>query len=160
MEGKEATMDASSTVDPPEDGTEQFAQDIFDSQPFSRLLRAELTAVGSDSAEIRIRVRPELTQQHGFVHGGVLSYLADNSLTFAGGMAFGGDALTAGFTMTYIRPASGPVVLACAQTEAVTRRQAVCRCSIYDLRDDGDRRLVAVAQGTISHAHSTKGSHQ
>ncbi|MGP5081274.1 hypothetical protein ACTXJ8_05620 [Corynebacterium variabile] len=32
-----------------------------------------------------------MTQQHGFFHGGVLSYLADNSLTFAGGTAPGDD---------------------------------------------------------------------
>lgn len=30
-------------------------------------------------------LRDEHLQQHGFVHGGVISYLADNALTFAGG---------------------------------------------------------------------------
>jgi uncharacterized protein (TIGR00369 family) len=159
-EGKEATMAGRTAEDTPNNDMERFAQGIFDGQPFSGLLGAELTVVGSDNAEISVRVRPELTQQHGFVHGGVLSYLADNSLTFAGGMAFGGDALTAGFTISYVRPAKGPVVVARAETVSVTRSQAVCRCSVYDLSDDGGERLVAVAQGTISHAHSTEGSHQ
>ncbi|MEV1012028.1 PaaI family thioesterase [Streptomyces sp. NPDC049881] len=125
-----------------------FAREIFDAQPFSRLLGAELTAVGPGSAEIRVRNRPELRQQHGFVHGGVLSYLADNALTFAGGLALGGDALTAEYKINYVRPAVGETIVARAEAVVTTRRQAVCQCSVLALRD-GAERLVAVAQGTI-----------
>lgn len=135
------------TADPTTD-LAAFAQGVFDAQPFSRLLGAELAAVGPDSAEIRIRNRPELQQQHGFVHGGVLSYLADNALTFAGGLALGGDALTVEYKINYARPAVGDVVIARARAVVTTRRQSVCECSISVL--DGDvERLVAVAQGTI-----------
>ncbi|MGC5346884.1 PaaI family thioesterase [Streptomyces sp. DT24] len=125
-----------------------FAHSIFEAQPFSRFLGAELTAVGPDSAEIRIRNRPELQQQHGFVHGGVISYLADNALTFAGGLALGGDALTTEYKINYARPAVGDVVIARADAVVTTRRQAVCRCTVHVLRADVER-LVAVAQGTI-----------
>ena len=126
-----------------------FAHGIFDAQPFSKFLGAELTDVGPDSAEIRVRVRPELLQQHGFVHGGVLSYLADNALTFAGGLALGGDALTAEYKVNYAKPATGEVVIARARALVTTRRQAVCQCSIYAVSPEGEERLVAVAQGTI-----------
>ena len=47
-------------------------------QPFSVLLRAELTAFDSS-----LHVR----QQHGYVHGGGGSYAADYALTFATGSA-------------------------------------------------------------------------
>lgn len=125
-----------------------YARAIFDAQPFSRFLGAELAAVGPGSAEIRIRNRPELQQQHGFLHGGVLSYLADNALTFAGGLALGGDALTGEYKINYVRPAVGDVIVARANAIATTRRQAVCQCSIYAPDGDGER-LVAMAQGTI-----------
>lgn len=125
-----------------------FARSIFEAQPFSRFLGAELTAVGPDSAEIRVGNRPELQQQHGFVHGGVLSYLADNALTFAGGLALGGDALTTEYKINYARPAVGDVIVARASAVVTTRRQAVCQCSVYALRGE-DERLVAMAQGTI-----------
>lgn len=125
-----------------------FAQGIFDAQPFSKFLGAELTAVGTDSAEIRIQNRPDLQQQHGFIHGGVLSYLADNALTFAGGLALGGDALTAEYKINYARPAVGDVIIARARAAVTTRRQAVCQCSIF-VATGADERLVAVAQGTI-----------
>ncbi|CAM5552476.1 hypothetical protein SHIRM173S_00414 [Streptomyces hirsutus] len=61
------------------------AQRTLDSQPFSRLLGARVTAFGEGVATLEIDVRAELHQQNGFLHGGVLSYAADNALTFAGG---------------------------------------------------------------------------
>jgi acyl-coenzyme A thioesterase PaaI-like protein len=57
---------------------------VLASQPFSILLGAELAAFSEGHAEIRIPLRPEHQQQHGFAHGGVVSYAADNALTFAG----------------------------------------------------------------------------
>lgn len=133
-----------------------FAHGIFDAQPFTRFLGAELTAVGPDSAEIRVANRPDLQQQHGFVHGGVLSYLADNALTFAGGLALGGDALTAEYKINYVKPAVGETVIARSRAVATTRRQAVCQCSVFVVRD-GTEHLVAVAQGTIVAAGARHG---
>jgi len=126
-----------------------FAHGIFKAQPFSMFLGAELTSVGPDSAEIRLVNRPEIQQQHGFVHGGVLSYLADNALTFAGGLALGGDALTAEYKINYVRPAVGDLIIARAKAAVTTRRQAVCQCSVYVVSEQGEERLVAMAQGTI-----------
>ena len=59
-------------------------QHILNQQPFSMLLGARLDAFATGHAELSLPVVPGLLQQHGFVHGGVLSYLADNALTFAG----------------------------------------------------------------------------
>ncbi|GAB2448455.1 hypothetical protein GCM10027162_52070 [Streptomyces incanus] len=73
------------------------AQQALDSQPFSRLLGARVTAFGEGAATLEIDVRAELHQQNGFLHGGVLSYAADNALTFAGGTALGPYVLTGGF---------------------------------------------------------------
>lgn len=127
----------------------RFAYGIFAAQPFSKFLGAELTEATRNSATIRLAVRPDLLQQHGFVHGGVLSYLADNALTFAGGLALGGDALTAEFKINYIRPATGPIVLARAQAVATTRSQSICRCEVFTVAEDGQEQLAALAQGTI-----------
>ncbi|ASY34092.1 MULTISPECIES: PaaI family thioesterase [unclassified Streptomyces] len=137
---------------------EEFARRVFAAQPFTRFLGAELVSASPGAAEIRIANRPDLRQQHGFVHGGVLSYLADNALTFAGGLALGGDALTAEFKVNYVRPATGPTVTARAEAVATTRRQAVCRCEVWSVEEDGKQNLVAVAQGTIVSAHTPDAS--
>ncbi|KDB03424.1 thioesterase [Defluviimonas sp. 20V17] len=129
-----------------------FARRIFAAQPFSSYLGAELRSVGPGRAEITLALRPELTQQHGFAHGGVISYLADNALTFAGGLALGGDALTSEYKLNYLRPARGLSLLARAETLSVGKRQAVCRCIVLACDDRGDETACAAAQGTIIRA--------
>lgn len=125
-----------------------FAHSVFNAQPFTRFIEAELSAVGPGTAEIRVKNRPDLQQQHGFLHGGVISYLADNALTFAGGLALGGDALTSEYKINYASPAVGDTIVARAESLVTTKRQSVCQCSIYSVKD-GEEKLVAVAQGTI-----------
>lgn len=76
------------------DDLQEFARQVVESQPFSRFMAAELLSSGRGNAAIGIPIVEHLKQQHGFVHGGVISYLADNAITFAGGLALGGNALT------------------------------------------------------------------
>ena len=58
-------------------------------QPFSRLLGAELMEFSAERIEIVVPIKEQTKQQNGFVHGGVISYAADNALTFAGGATLG-----------------------------------------------------------------------
>lgn len=122
--------------------------EILAGQPFSRLLDVEIGAVAPGRVELRLALRPELLQQHGFAHGGVLSYLADNALTFAGGTAFASDALTSEYKINYLRPAVGELLVARAEAVSAGRTQAVCRCDVFAVKD-GVEKLCAVAQGTI-----------
>jgi uncharacterized protein (TIGR00369 family) len=127
------------------------AQQALTAQPFSRLLGARLVAFGEGEAILELDIRADLRQQHGYVHGGVLAYAADNALTFAGGGALGATAVTAGLTIDYLRPAVGHTLRARATVVHAGRRQAVCRCEIYTLDSDGDGDATpcAVAQGTV-----------
>lgn len=127
----------------------EVVQQIFRSQRFSVFLGAELVEAGPGFAEIAIDLRDDLKQQHGFAHGGVVSYLADNALTFAGGLALGGDALTSEFKINYVRPAGGVRLLASARTRSTGKRQAVCQCDVFSIDAAGEKRLCALAQGTI-----------
>lgn len=134
-----------------EEATELWERGLaaFAGQAFSGLLGARLTALSAESAEIRLPIRPELLQQHGFVHGGVLAYLADNALTFAGGAAIGGGVVTVEMKLNYVRPALGQELVARAHVVSGGRSMAVARCDIT-VMDDGTERLCAVAQGTVS----------
>lgn len=121
---------------------------VLAQQPFSVLLGAELLAWSPTQVELRVTVRDALKQQNGFVHGGVVSYLADNALTYAGGGALGVAVVTSEFKINYVRPAIGNVLIARATITHAGRNQAVCRCDIFAVDDAGER-LCAVAQGTI-----------
>jgi uncharacterized protein (TIGR00369 family) len=130
------------------DDLQEFARQVFGSQPFSQFIGAQLTSSGPRNAELSIPIVDHLKQQHGFVHGGVISYLADNSITFAGGLALGGNALTSEFKINYLKPAVGSLLVARAQAKSVGKRQAVCQCEIYAV-EGGEETLCAIAQGTV-----------
>jgi len=130
------------------DELQDFAQQVFESQPFSRFIGARLHEVGPGTAELHLSIVEDLTQQHGFVHGGVISYLADNAITFAGGLALGGNALTSEFKINYVAPARGVRLIARAESRSAGTRQAVCQCEVLVVEDE-EETLCALAQGTV-----------
>ena len=121
---------------------------ILASQPFNALLGAELRVLAEGRAEISIPIRAELKQQHGFVHGGVVSYAADNALAFAAGSVLGAAVVTSEFKINYLRPARSDSLVARATVVHRGRTQAVCRCDVF-ASERGTERLCAIAQGTI-----------
>jgi uncharacterized protein (TIGR00369 family) len=118
-------------------------------QPFSMLIGAELHALSPGHCELHVPVTEKILQQNGFVHGGVVSYAADNALTFAGGTALGVPVVTSEFKVNYLRPAIGERLLARAQAVYAGSSQAVCRCDVFVVLN-GEEKLCAVAQGTIA----------
>ena len=113
-------------------------REVLAKQPFSILMGAQLNAL-----------EPEhLKQQNGFLHGGVVSYLADNALTYAGGTALSVPVVTSEYKINYVRPAVGDRLVARARAEYVGKSQAVCRCEVYAVTIHGEK-LCAMAQGTI-----------
>lgn len=126
------------------------ARAVLAAQPFSLLLGTHLTSFGADGAVLELDVREHLTQQHGFVHGGVVSYLIDNAITFAAGVALGADLVTAGFTVDYVRPARGVRLAAHATVIKAGAALAVLRCDVHAVDDEGQAELCAVGQGRVA----------
>ena len=133
-----------------------FGRQVLESQPFSRLLGTQLLEIEKGKAVLQLSITPNLKQQHEFVHGGVLSYLADNCLTFAGGSVLG-DSVTSEYKINYVRPAIGQELIATAWVQHQGANQAVCKCEV-DVVDGETRRLVAIAQGTVTKIRTQNGS--
>lgn len=131
------------------------AQAALRSQPFSVLLNAQLTLFDLNGVELRLPITSQVKQQHGFVHGGVVSYAADNALTFAGGAALGPAVVTSEFKINYLRPAKGDELIARASVVHAGKSQAVCQCRVY-MAVAGAEVLCAVAQGTIASLAQSK----
>lgn len=129
---------------------------VLAAQPFSRFLGARLDRFVEGEAQLSLALRPEFLQQHGRPHGGILSYLADNALTFAGGSLYG-DGLTLEFKINYTKAAKGDTLVARARVESSGRQAAVCRCDLFSVAEDGSETLCAVAQGTIMAPATTTG---
>jgi uncharacterized protein (TIGR00369 family) len=124
-------------------------RDVLASQPFSVLVGAELAALSPGNCELHLPVTAQVLQQHGFVHGGVISYAADNALTYAGGTALRVPVVTSEFKINYVRPAIGERLIARAHAVHSGKSQAVCRCDVFVMKG-GEEKLCAVAQGTIT----------
>ena len=117
-------------------------------QPFSMLLGAELSALEPGLCELQLAITEQLKQQNGFAHGGVVSYLADTALTYAGGTALRVPVVTAEFKISCVRPAVGERLVVRAQAVHVGKTQAVCRCDVFTVTGTQEK-LCAIAQGTI-----------
>jgi uncharacterized protein (TIGR00369 family) len=127
----------------------QFGGQALAAQPFSALVGAELVSFAPGRAELKVVIAERLKQQHGFVHGGVMAYLADNALTFAGGSLLGPAVGTSEFKINYLRPGLGDALIGRAEVIHCGKSQAVCRCAIFLLKDEKEI-LCALAQGTIN----------
>ncbi|MFF7446301.1 MULTISPECIES: hotdog fold thioesterase [unclassified Streptomyces] len=128
----------------------ELARKVLGEQPFSRLLGARVTAFVDGEATLELDLREELLQQYGYAHGGVLSYAADNALTLAAGSVVGSGVITSGFTIDYLRPATGAVLRARARVVRAGRTRVVCRCDVIAVDAVGTETLCAVAQGDIA----------
>lgn len=124
-------------------------REVLAKQAFSTLIGAQLVALSPGRCELHVPITEAIKQQHGFVHGGVLSYAADNALTYAGGTALRLPVVTSEFKINYLRPAVGERLIARAEAVHTGKTQSVCRCDVFVLKD-GEEKLCAVAQGTIA----------
>lgn len=125
----------------------KMGQAILAMQPFSKSLGAELTELADGKAVIELPLQADHRQQHGFAHGGVVSYLADNALTFAAGSLLG-DVLTLEMKINYTRPAKGDLLISRAEVVSHGKRQAVAVAKVYAV-ENGEEKICAVAQGTV-----------
>ena len=106
-----------------------------------------MTVLSNGKAELTLAIRDSFAQNNSFVHGGVISYLADNCITLAVASIIG-VCVTAEYKINYVRPAICEILPAKSKIISSGQRQAVCECRIYVI-SDGNQRLVAVAHGTI-----------
>ncbi|MHB8451905.1 MAG: PaaI family thioesterase [Mycobacteriales bacterium] len=101
--------------------------------------------------ELAMSRRADLCQQHGFLHAGALTALADSACGYAALSLFpaGRDVLTVNLLINLTAPAAEPQFLAVGSVVRSGRTLTVCRGDVFGIRDDGSRTLVAVVQATM-----------
>jgi uncharacterized protein (TIGR00369 family) len=129
---------------------EQRVRDSFLRQPFMASLGAVLARVAPGVVEIELPFRPELTQQHGFFHGGATSSIADSAGGYAGYTVFPANSsvLTVEFKMNLVAPASGKSLRAVGQVVRSGRTLTFCDLTVFARTDDGEK-LCATGQQTL-----------
>jgi uncharacterized protein (TIGR00369 family) len=137
-----STMLESPNLPDPKSNT-KIAQDFLTRHAFNHLLGLELVRVHRDGLTIQCRVRPDLLNSAGSLHGGVTASLADAAVGSALYHHFGGTRrfATVELKVNYFRPVTeGRLV---ARSRLVRIGSTICVGQV-DL-SDGQRRSVGVA---------------
>jgi uncharacterized protein (TIGR00369 family) len=123
----------------------------FDRQRAMTFLGAQLRLVEPGRTEIALLYRQELTQQHGFIHAGIVTAIADSACGYAALslMPLGVGVLTIEFKVNLLNPASGARLVARGQVVKPGRTLMVCTADVTAEQEDGASRAVALIQATI-----------
>ncbi|MFI1223118.1 MULTISPECIES: PaaI family thioesterase [unclassified Streptomyces] len=123
----------------------------FDRQGLMTHLGARLTHIGPGRVHITLPARPEVTQQHGYVHAGATSAIADSAGGYAALTLFDEDSevLTVEYKINLLAPAAGDHLEAIGTVLKPGRTLTVCQLEVYGVQDGGLRKLVANGQQTL-----------
>ncbi|WP_068638535.1 PaaI family thioesterase [Thauera butanivorans] len=137
-----------------QDGGEAVSAPPSFRNPFLDLLGAVDDGVGPGWARVALDSRPELTNMHGKVHGGVLMTLLDTTMARAA-MARQGFRLSVvsiGVTASFLSPGSGRLRV---QARAIGGGRSTCFCEAEIL--DAEGRIVAKGVGTFKYRKPPQG---
>lgn len=125
-------------------------QRSFARQEFMALIGAEIVSVAPGAVEIALPVRPELSQQHGYVHAGACWSIADTAAGYAAQTLIGPEdgVLTVEFKINLLAPGRGRRLIARGRVERAGRRLTVARSDVFAEGEEGETQ-VATALGTF-----------
>ena len=129
-------------------------RESFSRQGAMVLIGARLADVQPCYCAIELTPRPEIAQQHGYVHAGILSAIGDTAGGYAGYSLFPEDSsvLTVEFKLNLLAPAAGERLIAEGFVIKPGRTLAVTRGEVH-AEQDGKRQLVALMQQTLMVMH-------
>lgn len=132
------------------DGYAARVRDSFARQGVMALIGAELVDVAAGYCSIALAPRPQVSQQHGYVHAGILATLVDSAGGYAAFTLFPEDSsvLTVEYKLNVLAPAQGERIVAEGFVVKAGRTLAVTRGEVHAERA-GSRTLVAIMQQTL-----------
>lgn len=132
----------------PEESMLEKAQAVFRHVPYIKLLGMELVELKSGEAVLKLKMRDELRQPHGILHGGATASLIDTATAFAvvSILAEGERASTVDLTVHYLRPVAEGSVTCTAKVVRGGRRLITVSAEAFG--DEG--KLIATALSTYT----------
>ena len=131
-----------------------FAEEIkqsFTKQTIMGLIGAELSRVEPGMIEITLPYRADLAQQHGYLHAGIVTTIADSACGYAAYslMPPNSEVLSVEFKVNLLRPAKGEKFLAVAEVVKAGKTLTVVRADVFGVDGEEQRELVATMLGTM-----------
>ena len=125
-------------------------RESFARQKAMATIGAELTSVIPGTIEIELPYSPDLTQQHGFLHAGIISAALDSACGYAAYSLMPADAavLTIEFKVNLLAPGRGERFLFRGNVTKPGRTIIVADGQAYGLDADGNAKLIATMTAT------------
>jgi uncharacterized protein (TIGR00369 family) len=132
------------------DGYEARLRENFARQAAMATLGAEIAHVAPGEVDLRMPYRAELTQQHGYLHAGIVTTLADSAAGYAAYTLMPPDAevLSVEFKVNLMSPAMGEAFVARGRVKKAGRTLSVVTADVVAIRG-GEERVIATMQGTM-----------
>lgn len=127
--------------------TTALIREVVKASPFTQWTGCEVITCEDGIAELRMPFREDLTQHHGFVHGGVIGFLSDNVSAWAAASVVG-DVVTADYSVKLLAPGIGEEFIARGEVVKANKRLVAVESRVYAVRS-GERKLIAVGTATI-----------
>jgi uncharacterized protein (TIGR00369 family) len=135
----------------PSPNYEERVRSSFARQNVMKAIGAELTLVTPGIIEIEMPYSQNLTQQHGFLHAGVISTVLDSACGYAAYSLMPENAavLTIEFKVNLLAPGKGERFLFRGSVTKPGRTIVVADGQAYAIAADGEAKLVATMTGTM-----------
>ncbi len=129
----------------------------FARQPAMVLIGASMPVVEAGYTEIHLPHKPDITQQHGYIHGGVVGMIADSAAGYAASTltAHETGVLTVEYKLNLLAPAEGQLLIAEGSVVRYGRTLIVTRAEVLAV-NHGKKTLCALMQQTIMAMHGKK----
>ena len=131
-------------------GFEERVRTSFARQGLMSTLGATIEAVSPGAVEISIRPDPAISQQHGFVHAGAVTAIADSAAGYAALslMPPGTGVLSTEFKINFVAPAIGDRIVARGRVIKSGRTLTLAQTELF-AESDGEETLVALMTATM-----------
>jgi uncharacterized protein (TIGR00369 family) len=125
-------------------------RDSFRRQTIMKTIGAVLTHVAPGAVDIALSFHDGLTQQHGYLHAGILTAIADSACGYAALSLSptGTEVLTVEYKVNFLEPARGARFIARGRVLRPGRTVTVCRSDVLSV-DDQAEVAAAVMLATI-----------
>ena len=125
-------------------------RDSFNRQGVMKTLAVEITSLRPGEIELRMPYASTLTQQHGFIHAGIIATALDSACGYAAFSLMPADAsvLTIEFKTNLLAPARGEQFVFKGEVVKPGRTITVCEGSAFAI-EAGEKKLIATMTGTL-----------
>ena len=143
-------MNAPLRLEPPDPRYAERCRASFGRQQAMALIGARMASIEPGRCEIELPFRADLTQQKGYLHGGIVGMIADTACGYAAYslMPASASLVTVEYKINILAPGRGERMLARAEVIKSGRTLSIARGEVY-AEQGGGQTLCAVMQQTL-----------